>query len=405
LPWKESCHVDERMKFVSRLMEGERMTDLCREFGISRKSGYKFRERYQRLSVIGLADASRAPGTIPHRTPPELVELVVAARRAHPTWGARKLREYLRVKQPEVRMPAASTIGEIVTRAGLVVPRRRRIWTPPSHTPLCKAEAPNELWCGDFKGQFRLGNRQYCYPLTISDALSRFLVACEGLDGTKVEPARQIFEYAFREYGLPERIRTDNGCPFASRGLAGLSRLSVWWLRLGIVPERIEPGKPQQNGRHERMHRTLKAETTRPAASTFLQQQERFDLFREEYNVERPHEALGQKPPATLYERSPRPFPEHLPEPEYPLHDYVTPVSSSGHVRLRGPGRHSGHVYVAQALAGELVGVREVEDGHWLLTFMTLDLGVIDWPARRFRPLALTATELPDDSERPDPGT
>lgn len=384
MPWKVSCHMDERMRFVVRLEEGERMTDLCRELGISRKTGYKFWERYRRLGPVGLHDESRRPERVPHKLSEEIAALLVATREAHPTWGPRKLLAWLTVRRPELQLPVASTVGSLLERRGLVAPRRRRRTTPPYEAPLSVATAPNEVWCADFKGQFRLGNGRYCYPLTITDRHSRMLLACEALESTSLEPTRVAFELAFREYGLPLVLRTDNGTPFASRGLASLSRLSVWWLRLGIRHERIEPGHPEQNGQHERMHLDLKRETTRPAAATFLQQQERCDRFRQIYDYERPHEALGMLPPAKVHVVSTRAFPEHLPEPQYPLHDDVRKVSKSGHLGLGS--RKNGSVFLSAALAGEWIGLREVGDGLWLVSFMDLCLGQVDYRSRRFVP-------------------
>ena len=252
--------------------------------------------------------------------------------------------------------------------------KRRRQSASAKPTVLMKPSAPNQLWCADFKGQFRLGNGAYCYPLTITDAYSRYLIACVALDGTKSGPAQAVFEEAFAQYGLPQSIRTDNGVPFATKGLAGLSELSAWWIRLGISPERIEPGHPEQNGRHERMHLTLKKETTRPAGANMLQQQERFDRFREEFNGERPHEALGQRPPSSEYKPSERSLEEALREPDYPLHDVVATVSTTGSVWLPGRKCH----YVAKALAGHPLGLRELDDGRWHVHFMDLELGHLD---------------------------
>lgn len=378
MPWKESCHVNERMHFIARFQSGERMSDLCQEFGISRKTGYKFLDRFKKLGLVGLYDQAPVAQRIPHRTAPEVVELLVQARRAHPSWGPRKLRAWLLQKDPTLRLPAASTIGDWLKRRGVVATRRRRQSVPASVVGRSTATAPNELWCADFKGQFRLGNRSYCYPLTISDAHSRYLLECAALESTKGGPARSVFEVAFREHGLPQRIRTDNGSPFASRGLAGLSRLSVWWLKLGIVHERIEPGHPEQNGQHERMHRTLKAETTRPAAACFLQQQERFDAFMRLYNDERPHEALGQRPPLSRYQISARNYPEHLPDPQYPLEDDVRRVTLCGHLQLPGRLRTGRQIYLSTALAGELVGVRELDSHLWRVAFTSLQLGIFD---------------------------
>ena len=374
MPWKRTCHVNERMDFIYRLQQGERMTDLCAEFGISRKTGYKLKKRFDKRGPLALFDQGRAPGRIPHRTSEAICELIIAARKAHPTWGPKKLKASLEAEEKGVRIPAASTIGEILKKAGLVKPRRRRRRRGATPTDRRAASKPNEQWCADFKGEFRLRNGRYCYPLTISDAHSRYLIACVALDGTKAGPAQTVFEEAFEEFGLPEAILTDNGAPFASTGLAGLSALSTWWLRLGVTPERIEPGHPEQNGRHERMHRTLKAETTRPAGSSMLQQQERFDRFREEYNDKRPHEALEQRPPASAYEVSPRKLAEAQIEPQYPLHDRVVTVSSSGSISL--PRRRQ--VYLGAALAGQPIGLRELDDGRWRVTFMQLELGHVD---------------------------
>jgi transposase InsO family protein len=405
VPWKESCRMEERMKFVARLRGGERMTDLCREFGISRKTGYKFVERFERYSVVGLADQRRAPARIPHRTSPEIAGLLIALRKKHPTWGPKKLRAQLLRLHPGVGVPAASTIGDLLKRSGLIAAERRRHRPLVAYSPLCHAQAPNDVWCVDFKGQFRLGNRKYCYPLTITDAYSRMLLACEGLDNTRSVGAQHGFEETFRTYGLPMAIRSDNGTPFASQGLAGLSQLSVWWLRLGIRLERIEPASPQQNGRHERMHRTLKAETTRPAGANMLQQQERFERFKELYNKERPHEALGQRPPAEFYQSSGRPFPEKLKDPEYPLHDLVVRVRPSGHIYIPGSGRNPGHQFFSIALAGQTVGLREIDDDTWLVSFLDYDLAILDLAARKVRPLAPPARSLEHDrasSEQPE---
>jgi len=298
---------------------------------------------------------------------------------------------------PGLMPPAASTIGELLKKRGLIAPKKRRNKPLVTYSPLCHAQAPNDVWCVDFKGQFRLGSGRYCYPLTITDAYSRMLLACEGLESTRTQGTQQAFEEAFRQYGLPTAIRSDNGSPFASQGLAGLSRLSVWWLKLGIRLERIEPASPQQNGRHERMHRTLKAETTRPARANMLQQQERFDRFKELYNEVRPHEALDQRPPAEFYEPAQRPFPERLPEPPYPLHDLVLKVRPSGHIYLPGSGRTPGNVFLSSALAGECVGVREIEDDLWLISFVDTDLGLLDLRNAKVQPIEpqITSSQQP----------
>lgn len=385
MPWRESSVVNERMRFVLRLENGERMTELCREFGISRKTGYKLWDRYRVLGPVGLFDESRAPERVPHRTSKEVEELIVALRRERPSWGPKKLRAVLERERPGIRFPALSTFDQVLRRNNLIVRRRRRRGVPPHDDGvLTNPGSPNDVWCADFKGQFRLGSGRYCYPLTITDRVSRLLIVCEGLDDTRTEPAQAVFTKAFREYGLPRVIRTDNGSPFASRGLAGLTRLSAWWIRLGIRPERIEPGHPEQNGQHERMHLTLKQETTRPAAAGLLQQQERFDRFRELYNRERPHEGLGQRMPAEVHQNSTQKFPHDLPELTYPLHDVVRAVARCGHIGL-GP-RRFGQVFLSSALAGERVGLREVEDGRWLISFASLDLGIADVRTKTFEP-------------------
>lgn len=395
MPWRVSSPVSERMLFVTRLKAGERMTDLCREFGISRKTGYKLRDRFERLGPKGLFDASRRPHRLARQTPAAVRELFIEARKAHPTWGAKKLRECIATEQPGIRLPAASTICDWLQRAGLAVPRRRVRRVTPYGDALRTSKAPNDIWCVDYKGQFRLGNGKYCYPLTITDHFSRYLLACEGFEAINGDSARAVFEQLFETYGLPKAIRSDNGAPFASRGLLGLSRLSVFWLKLGIVPERIQPAHPEQNGRHERMHRTLKAETTRPAGATLLQQQERFDRFREEYNEERPHEALNQKCPAKIYRASSRPY-RGTPELNYPLHDRIVRVYPSGHTNVLG--RRSGSLFISEALAGENIGVRELEDGRLLLSFAAVDLGHLDPETNRFHPIDQDADEPAESS-------
>jgi transposase InsO family protein len=362
------------------------MSDLCREFGISRKTGYKLAQRFEYYSAVGLLDQRRVPDRIPHRTSAEVAALLVELRQRHPTWGPKKLRRMLMTEHPGVAAPAPSTIGELLKKRGLICPKRRRSRPQVSYSPLCHAEAPNDVWCVDFKGQFRLGDGRYCYPLTITDAYSRMLLTCEALESTRGDGTQRTFEDSFRRWGLPRAIRSDNGTPFASQGIAGLSRLSVWWMRLGIRLERIEPASPQQNGRHERMHRTLKAETTRPAGANMLQQQERFERFQDVYNNVRPHEALGQRPPADFYQPAAKRFPDRLPNPEYPLHDLVLKVRPAGHLYLPGSGRNKGAVFLSESLAGQDVGLRELDDDLWLVSFLQLDLGVLDLNARTIRP-------------------
>lgn len=371
------------MSFVLRVKDGERMTDLCREFGISRKTGYKIWNRYQAGGVDSLFDESRRPERTPHKTPEPIVELIVGLKKQYPTWGAKKLRDKLRERHAGVRVPAVSTVHEVLRREGLVKARKRRPRATSTYvTGVGVSEGPNQIWSTDYKGQFRLGNRNYCYPLTICDHFSRYFLACEALESTASVPARVVFDAVFREYGLPRVIRSDNGVPFASRGLGGISRLSAWWLKLGIVPERIEPGHPEQNGRHERLHRTLKKETARPSAPTLLQQQERFDAFRVQYNQERPHEAIDLKRPAELYCSSTRPYDGTTPEPSYPLHDLVRRVAHGGSLLL-----HRTRFQLGRALDGELVGLRELDDGRWLVSFTHVDLGHLDVARGTFHPI------------------
>jgi len=308
MPWKECSVMDERMQFVARRLAGEPMAELCREFAISRKTGYKIFDRYQDCGVEGLTDRSRRPYRYANQLPFQIENFIVNLRREHPSWGARKIKERMLRRFTDVPIPAKSTIHAVLDRHGLVE-RRGRVRRRAQGTALSPGQRPNELWCTDYQGEFRLGNHQYCYPLTVNDHASRYLLICEALSCTKERYAFTVFERLFKERGLPVNIRSDNGVPFASpTGLFHLSRLAVWWLRLGIGIERIQPAHPQQNGRHERMHLTLKKEATKPAAANFLQQQARFDKFIEIFNNERPHEALGMKCPAEVYQPSPRPY-------------------------------------------------------------------------------------------------
>lgn len=346
------------------------MTDLCREYGVSRKTGHKLWNRYRELGVGGLEDQRRAPKRIPHRTTGEVVEAILAMRGKYPSWGPKKLKSELE-REHGRSFPAASTICGVLRRNGLITqpPQRPRYASRP--TRLRQTVAPNEVWCADYKGQFRLGDGSYCYPLTITDQYSRYLLACEGMGAISDEQAKEVFQSVFRERGLPLAIRTDNGVPFATTGLAGLSKLNVFWMLLGIEHERIRPAHPEENGRHERMHRTLKAATTRPARPNLLQQQEQFDIFKDVFNTKRPHEALDMKRPAEVFQPSLRPYPVNLPEPQYPMHDDVLFVNRRGFVRIPGAGTF----YLALALADMPVGIREEDDGSYLVSFAHLNLG------------------------------
>lgn len=382
MPWKERSVMDERIRFVARLLEGERMTDVCREFGISRKTGYKIFERYQEHGLEALTDRSRRPVHYANQLPHQVETAIVALKREKPHWGARKIRELLvRRLDGDIRVPAKSTIHAVLDRHGLVKrkgPNRRRA----TGTALSPGQAPNDLWCADYKGEFKLGNGRYCYPLTVTDHASRYLLLCEALESTREDLAITAFEQLFRERGLPAAIRSDNGVPFASpNALFNLSKLSVWWLRLGIQIERIRPGHPQQNGRHERMHLTLKKEATRPPGSNSLQQQAKFDRFVQEYNDERPHEALDMKCPAELYAPAPRQY-QGLPELVYPFHDRDILVTACGRICM-----HRKRVNLSTVLAGQTVGIKEVDDGIWLVSFMHYDLGYIDLEQCTLQPL------------------
>jgi transposase InsO family protein len=362
------------------------MSALCREFGISRKTGYKFAERYRGWGQDGLDDKSRRPKSCPDATPEERVKLVLDARARYPTWGPRKLRAWLEREHPGVELPSRTTIANVLRRHQLTKPQRRRRHVAPYTQPLSHAKAPNDLWCIDFKGQFALGDGTLCYPLTVTDAFSRYLLLCEAFDGIRSDQVLKALDALFRDKGLPRAIRSDNGEPFVSpRGLFGLSRLGVWLERLGIVHERIDPGCPQQNGRHERMHRTLKAETTRPAARTLLGQQERLDTWRTCFNDERPHQALADRTPASQYLPSSRTFDGNTPLPEYPLHDRTLTVWKGAIVKIDRLRRFA----LTAALVGERIGVRELEDGRWLVTFVHRDLGHYDDRERRFIPLSI----------------
>jgi len=381
MPWKE-CHVmDERLRFVARLLEGEKMAPLCAEFGISRKTGYKIFERYKDCGVRAFSDRSRRPFRQANRLAPQLEATIVRLKREYPGWGAPKIREKLRQQFTGPQLPAISTVHAVLDRYGLVHHRQRRRHRA-TGTALSRPAEPNALWCADYKGEFMLGNRRYCYPLTITDFASRYLLSCEALSTTQEKFAFTVFERTFQEFGLPRAIRTDNGVPFASaHAIYGLSKLAVWWLRLGIHLERIAPGHPQQNGRHERMHLTLKREATKPAAANVLQQQARFDTFIDQFNRERPHQALGMKVPADVYARSPRMY-RGLEDLAYPFHDHTITVTHCGRICFKRQ-----KVNLSTVFAGQNVGITQVGERIWLVTFMAYDLGYFDDETCRLEPI------------------
>jgi putative transposase len=373
--------MDERLRFVARRLDGEKMAALCDEFGISRKTGYKIFERYKDCGVKGLTDRSRRPYRQANQLPLAIEQWIVRLKKEYPSWGAPKIRERLRARCTDVRCPAISTVHAVLDRHGLVTRRRRRRHRPEG-TALSQPLQPNDLWCADYKGEFMLADRRYCYPLTITDFATRYLITCEALSTTAEAYAFTVFERVFKDFGLPRALRTDNGVPFsAPNALYGLSKLSVWWLRLGIQIERIKPGHPQQNGRHERMHLTLKQDATKPAAANLLQQQARFDAFITRYNEERPHQALEMQVPAGLYLPSTRPY-RGLAELDYPLHDWTATVTNCGRICYKGRKINLSHVF-----AGQNVGVRQVSERIWLVTFMQYDLGYFDDETCRLEPI------------------
>jgi transposase InsO family protein len=365
--------MDQRLRFIADYRRDyATFAELCDRYGVSRKTGYKWVDRYEVIGPRGLENRSRRPHVFPTATPLPVVEQLLALRRSHPSWGAKKLLSVLG-KRGVTALPGRSTCCDLLKRHGLVTSARRRKYPGHPGRPPSGPTEPNDIWTADFKGQFRTRDGRYCYPLTIADGYSRFLLACQGLRSTSLELSRPVFFRLFDEHGLPRAIRTDNGVPFATTALGRLSSLSVWWIRLGIRPQLIEPSHPEQNGSHERMHRTLKNETTRPAKGNLAAQQVRFNHFRTEYNEQRPHEALGQETPATLYRPSPRVLPKRLPEIEYPAHYEVRYVSANGGMRWK-----CAWVCVTHTLAGEYVGLNEVGDGLWDVYFGTVLLGRMD---------------------------
>ena len=379
VPWKNVSPEMEQIQFIESWEQGRKsFVELCRAFDISRKTGYKRVRRFKAWSWEGLGDQSRAPHNHPNQTEGAVAERIIAARLEHPTWGPKKLVAWLRNREPEAPWPAHSTAGDLLDRAGLVQRRKGRRRSAPWSQPLVTAESPNDLWCIDFKGWFRTGNGVRVDPLTLADAASRYLLVCHGLERPRGPEVRRVMERAFREYGLPWVIRSDNGPPFASTGLGGLSPLGVWWVKLGILPERTQPGHPEQNGRLERLHRTLKAETASPPQATPRKQQRAFSGFRASYNEERPHEALGQTPPAKWYRPSARAYPGKVGSPEYGAEITVRMVKTNGEIKWNGE-----RIYLSESLRGEPVGLAPVDDRYWSIRYGPLHIGLLDSYANR----------------------
>lgn len=371
MPWSETKPMDQRTQFIADYLRRTLdMTELCARYGISRKTGYKWIDRYLEHGPAGLEEASRRPDSSPRQTPAEIVDALLEVRRHHPSWGAKKLLVFVGKQHPAWDLPGRSTVCDLLKRHGLIPRQRHRRAVGHPGKPTAPMLAPNDVWCADFKGEFKTGDGVYCYPLTVTDGYSRYLLGCDALSSTQAAEAKPVFMRLFQEFGLPQRIRSDNGVPFATPTLARLSTLSAWWVRLGILPDLIEPGKPQQNGRHERMHRTLKAETTRPPAANRRAQQQKFNRFRAEFNEERPHEALDMATPASVYAPSPRAMPDKLPPLEYPDRFEVRYVSANGGIRW-----NKAWVNVSVTCAGEYVGLEEIDDGVWNVYFGPLKLG------------------------------
>ena len=379
MPWEETNPMEQRKQFVDAKLSGKwNMTELCERFGISRVTGHKWWNRFLERGFEGLSEESRAPKSCPHKTAPHIEEAIVDVRQTYPKWGPVAIIGHLERQNPDWALPAPSTAGDILSRHGLTKERPKRYRPRHPGKPYVAMGQPNDVWATDFKGQFKLGNGKYCFPLTVTDGFSRYLLSSKGLMSTSHDPVQEEFTRLFREFGLPLQILSDNGTPFASQGLFGLSRLSVWWLKLGIHPIRIEPGQPNQNGRHERMHRTLKDYTAKPPGRDFEDQQGRFDEFQHMYNHIRPHRALELETPATVYEPSPRPFPEKLPIFEYPPHFKVRKVHGNGCMIWGGE-----HIFVSRILIEERLGLEAEDDGLWSLYLGSLLVARFDEREKR----------------------
>ena len=382
MPWKDTKPMDERIKFISDSTSGEfTVTELAVIYGISRKTAYKWIDRYDEIGIDGLKELSRAPRSCPHKTDDAVVERLIRAKIERMTWGPKKILAVLKVREPDIDWPSVGTVEKWLKRNGLVKRRKRRRVVPPYCEPFLDANEANRVWSADFKGQFKTGDGRWCYPLTMSDNASRYILSCRGLYSPCYGETRNWFEWAFREYGLPDALRTDNGTPFAGRGVTGLSRLSLWLIKLGIRPERIRSGHPEENGRHERMHRTLKEDTAKPPAQDMLKQQERFDGFIREYNEIRPHESIGQKPPASAYNASSRRYPEKLRGVEYDEGVAVRSVKESDEIMFNGK-----RYYLTELLSGEKVGLVETDNASYEIRFGFHPIGILDVKREKVEP-------------------
>lgn len=374
MPWKEVKPMDQKIQLIAdwqtKLFT---ITDLSQKYGIQRKTVYKWLGRYEIYGIDGLKEQSRAPNSHPDQTPADIVERIVQQKLKNRKRGPKKIKAILERWYPHINWPAASTVGEWLKKYGLVDIRKKRKRVQPYNEPFVDCASPNAAWSADYKGQFYMHDKRMCYPLTISDNYSRYLLGCKGLSGPRYQETRAVFESVFREYGIPDAIRSDNGFPFAGTCIGGLSRLSIWWIQLDIIPERIDKGCPQQNGRHERMHKTLKDEALDPIASNMKEQQKEFDKFRIEYNHYRPHEACGQKPPAVYYKNSVRPYVEKPPLPVYDYGYTVRQVRSSGDIKVHGK-----NFFLTELLSGQYIGLKEVADGQWKIYYSFFPLGIID---------------------------
>lgn len=383
MPWKETCAMDQKMQMI-KCWKGDQftITDLSFLHDVSRKTIYKWIKRYEVEGPAGLEDRSRAPLRHQNATTAEVVDRILAVKRRHQKWGPKKIVAWLKEQRQEERWPAVSTISEILKREGLVNPRRRRHRTPPYTDPFTTCDKPNAVWCADFKGQFKTEDGKLCYPLTITDSYSRYLLLCKGLSRPSFKETKPCFEMVFREYGLPEAIRTDNGAPFASVGIGALSKLSVWFIMLGIRPERIEPGHPEQNGRHERMHRALKETTASPPRRNMRAQQKAFDEFIYEYNFERPHEALEQKTPVTVYQKSNSPYLQRIPPITYPYDIVLRKVNRNGEIKWK-----ERNIYISKSLVGEHIALKQKEEHLWEIWFRHYPLGIANVTTRKVLPM------------------